>query len=224
MMYDGSLPDTDIPGSGQPAVEMLVMGDLPPERRSFSSWLRCRAALMLPMDADMMVLYDLYALGLPMFAPDPLNLLPSYVWRNLPPNAMHYHDPVHSPVRLFHNGSLMDRFPYWRPYSHAQHRLHMGGDGNGHGHGWDSMRAWTFLTDFVCLPHISFFSSFSQLWAELVDIDQLKGRSRRMIHHHKHMKQLSISVWGSVLKKALNAPPVLQSRFELESVSGSLTS
>eukprot|EP00446_Apocalathium_sp_SHHI-4_P091424 CAMPEP_0177452000 /NCGR_PEP_ID=MMETSP0369-20130122/10078_1 /TAXON_ID=447022 ORGANISM="Scrippsiella hangoei-like, Strain SHHI-4" /NCGR_SAMPLE_ID=MMETSP0369 /ASSEMBLY_ACC=CAM_ASM_000364 /LENGTH=231 /DNA_ID=CAMNT_0018924651 /DNA_START=33 /DNA_END=725 /DNA_ORIENTATION=- len=168
-------------GGMVPIPKVYQIGELPPELKSVEAWSAFRACLVLPWDPSGLNTYDVYALGLPMFIPDPLRFLPSFVYRSQAGSAlMNKPGPPPKPGEVFWPG-------FWRrlPNGFDQSQPNFGKMETGGG--WDSFRIWTMLTEFGQLPHVRHISALSDLIFQLLDIEGLKATSQSMITHHREL-------------------------------------
>eukprot|EP00928_Gymnodinium_smaydae_P032441 TRINITY_DN23494_c0_g2_i1.p1 TRINITY_DN23494_c0_g2~~TRINITY_DN23494_c0_g2_i1.p1 ORF type:complete len:651 (+),score=119.71 TRINITY_DN23494_c0_g2_i1:217-1953(+) len=173
--------------------------ELKGDDRSFQSWARMfRAALLLPMDWLQMIIFDLYALGLPIFVPHPTQRLPTYIFRRNAARAKKYSSDTVSPVRPGHTFEPARPFPFRLPFSDSGDPWDLHGGG-----GWDALRAWSLLTDFATLPHIRHFTSVAELVDAWVDDEGLRRTSQAMIAAHREASIGSALLWRSVLSGAL---------------------
>eukprot|EP00747_Dinoflagellata_sp_TGD_P095882 gnl/TRDRNA2_/TRDRNA2_166641_c3_seq1.p1 gnl/TRDRNA2_/TRDRNA2_166641_c3~~gnl/TRDRNA2_/TRDRNA2_166641_c3_seq1.p1 ORF type:complete len:202 (+),score=25.05 gnl/TRDRNA2_/TRDRNA2_166641_c3_seq1:30-608(+) len=169
-------------------------------KRSFEDLIAFRAALVLPMDWLQMMVFDLYALALPLFVPDP-QVLPPWVVRKEQGRAWNYGELSAAPLRAGIAGlQVSDRFPHMLPFSDARH---LEDHDLQPGQGWDAQRAWAWLTDFAQLPHLRHFFSYAELVTALGDTPGLWETSRAMVVEHKRLAIESSLLWRSVLANAL---------------------
>lgn len=184
-----------LPEDSTTRLRFVDIGDptVPLQMRSFGAWATFKAALMLPMDALQMVVYDLYAMAMPIFVPHPTRWLPPFVFRKSLAVALSEPVPSQPPPGAF---------PYRRPYGTATDLNDISP-----GHGWDSLRAWTLLTDFAQLPHLRHFLSFAELLEALSDESALQETSKAMAAEHGQMMVRAAVSWRGILGKAFQTGP-----------------
>merc|ERR1712046_319431 len=102
------------------------------------------ATVIFPYDVSQMRLYELYALSVPLFIPEP-GMLPSYIYRGM------------TTIEDFNHPTAVDagRLDY-DPFDRSD---------------WVGVAAWTQLTHWVQLPHLLYFASTAQLLLRLAGED-----------------------------------------------------
>eukprot|EP00929_Paragymnodinium_shiwhaense_P048040 TRINITY_DN24350_c0_g1_i5.p1 TRINITY_DN24350_c0_g1~~TRINITY_DN24350_c0_g1_i5.p1 ORF type:complete len:510 (-),score=76.68 TRINITY_DN24350_c0_g1_i5:198-1727(-) len=185
-------------------VRVIAMADLSAEESTFEAWARFRAAILNPMDWLQMVVYDWYALSLPIFVPDAVRRLPTHLFMKYRGRAFDYDDSALAPVRPGHDFVLgqPQPFPFLLPFSDKTTFDTAAETGL-----WDSLRAWSQLTDFVQLPHLIEFTSYAEVLLKLADLKFLEKTARAMAVFHRRQSVTAGIVWRSALCSALHATP-----------------
>lgn len=184
-------------GADAPLPQFVHLDDptTPEWARTYDAWTLFRAALVLPMDSLQMVIYDMYAMGLPMFVPDPIQRLPSFIFRKARALARSEPTPFRGKGQRPPPGQFPHRLPFTDPGDLAD---------LGPGQGWDALRAWSRLSDFARLPHLCYFLSLAELVEALQNFPALEETSRLMKVEHSRLMAVAAGLWRGVLVKAFS--------------------
>mmetsp|Transcript_153477 Transcript_153477/g.490629 ORF Transcript_153477/g.490629 Transcript_153477/m.490629 type:complete len:219 (+) Transcript_153477:2089-2745(+) len=164
--------------------DSVKFGGDPNGGRSYANYAKCLAAVFLPKTPGQILFWDLYAIGLPMFVPDPHALLPLYFAKTEPGWVTNKWatDPL---------GAQKPDFATHQPYEV---------------HRWDAWRAKTLLMDYATAPHVQTFRNVGHLLRKLcaTTLAEFRAVSRAMQRSHKRHIELAATFWRQALATALD--------------------
>jgi len=141
---------------------------------TWKAWSTFRAAVVLPYDAQTLVFYELYSLGLPLLVPQE-TLLPLFFMRS-----------------YGQDGHVAHQRPGWnlRRSGAAWGRWHQGS--------FNELRWWAMFSDIARLPHLLVWSSLAELFSLLCPA-LLATTSTAMLEVTKQNRQRSLEFWRASL-------------------------
>lgn len=174
------LPGTQATPAETRPVRFRYMSHL--EDRSWKAWSSFRAAVVLPYDAQTLVFYELYSLGMPLLVPEE-TLLPLFFMRS-----------------YGYDGSVQHQRPGWQltRSGAAWGRWHQGS--------FNELRWWAMYSDLARLPHLLAWSSLAELFGFLLPsrAEKLSSTSAAMRQVTQQHRQRSLNFWRACLANGLD--------------------
>lgn len=174
------LPGTQATPAETRPVRFRYMSHL--EDRSWKAWSSFRAAVVLPYDAQTLVFYELYSLGMPLLVPEE-TLLPLFFMRS-----------------YGYDGSVQHQRPGWQ--------LTRSGAAWGPWHqgSFNELRWWAMYSDLARLPHLLAWSSLAELFGFLLPsrAEKLSSTSAAMRQVTQQHRQRSLNFWRACLANGLD--------------------